>query len=456
MAQKIELIATIVKELIVACNTTWEPPPIGSRTELSFPPQLSLGDGRFFPATKNLIRAVSDYAGILSDSNQSLKAALTTRELEALVQRAFAQTLVEIELDGVTEENCIEIQNKIETRFEEAVARNKGMVDFMLGCQLLVGDGVYPIKIGPVVFEERLKWLENALLTGRVSKVSARRIASKWRGQRLRKRKAFRDFLDEKAVLDSVSHYPIICSVQTTGLSSKFIEEKGLLVARLAMTALSLMWQNPSKGLEWMKLQYDGTTYNRHYVVFGQGYRVGSSSSKSSLPVGKSVEPSWNESYALYSAEFGQIGEALSTFVNPEIKISRPKLLNALFLSLWWYHQACRESSDQMATTKFAASMDTLSGGGSAPSIVKFIGARLGFKPTDALMKNGRTTQKVVATFYNAGRSRLIHGNSTDYSHDWSDVRATAEVVGRLCLLSACKWMANNPQSDDLKAMSSP
>ncbi len=456
MVQKIELIRVILQELTVADNTTFEPPPIGSRAEISFPPQLSLGDGRFLPATKNLIGAISEYAGILSDNNPSLKNALKTRELEDLIQRAFAQTLAEIDLDGVADEIYIEVQKKVETRFEEAVARNRRVVELTLGCQLLVGVGVYPIKIGPVVFDEKLKWLEDAHLKGRVSKVAVRRIASKWRGQRLRKRKAFRDSIGEQGILDSVGQYPIVCSVQTNGLSWKMIEEKGVLTARLAMTTLSLMWQNPSKRLDWMKLQCDGPTYNRHHIVIGEGYRIGTSNSKSSLPVGKSVEPSWNESYALYSAEFNQIGEALSTFVNPEIETTRRKLLSALFLSLWWYHQACREPSDQMATTKFAASMDALSGGMKAHGIVKFIGARLGFKPNDALMKNGSTTQNVVATFYNAGRSKLIHGTSADYSHDWSEERATAEVVGRLSLLSACKWMANNPQSDDLKAMSLP
>jgi hypothetical protein len=456
MTNKIYLITTILTELSVAQSTTWEPPQTDASSGFSFPPQLWLGDGRSIAATDSLIDAISKYAQILADNDPSLKTALKTQELESLVQRSFAQILAEIDLDLLTDEIFSEIKNKVEVRFNEAVTHNKKKVDLTLGCQLLVGEGIYPITIGPVVFEERLQWLARARKAGRVSTIAARRLTAIWRGHSLRKRKASRDFANEKGILDSVGHYPIVCTVQTSGLSSKFVEEKGLLTARMAMTALSLMWQKPSRGLEWMKLQYDGSSYLRHYVLFGQGYGAGSSSSRSGLPVGKSVEPGWITSYAHYSAEFGQIGEALSAFVNPGIQTSRPRVLNALFLSLWWYHQACRETSDQMATTKFAASMDALTGGHKAKGIVNLIGVRLGFKPDDALMKDSRTTKRVVAEIYDAGRSQLIHGTSANYSHDWTDVRATAEGVGRLCLLFACAWMAKNPDSDDLNAMSLP
>ena len=116
--------------------------------------------------------------------------------------------------------------------------------------------------------------------------------------------------------------------------------------------------------------------------------------------------------------------------------------MNALFLSLWWYHEACREPLDQMATIKFAASMDVLAGGGGKGAIVQLIGARLGHKPDDKLMKDGRTTKQVVAQIYGLGRSQLIHGSSDDFAHDWSQVRGSAEAVGRLLIITCCKYNA--------------
>lgn len=454
MAKKIELLATILKELEIAQNITWEPLQTGADSGFSFPPQLWLGDGRSLAATDKLIAAISEYAHILLNNNQSLKSALNNQEFESLVQRAFAQSLVAVDHGLLTDGISVEIQKKVEARISEAIAFNGKPVDLMLGCQLLVGDGIYPITIGPVNFDERLQWLDRAHKDGRVSNVAMRRLSAKWNGQVQRKRKESIDYLTEKGVLNSVGHYPVVCTVGTEGLSSKFVEEKGLLAARLAMTALSLMWQSPSKALGWMKLQHDGKSFVCHHVRFGVGCGLGSSMSISGLPTGKFVEPDWIKTYALYSAQFGQIGEALSAFVNPEIHTTRSNLLNALFLSLWWYHQACRETSNQMATTKFAASMDALAGGHKAQGIVKFIGARLRFAPDEALMKDGRTTKSVVAEIYDAGRSRLIHGTSVNFSHDWTEAREAAEELGRLCLLSACGWMANNPSSDCLKGMS--
>src|SRR3546814_12042710 len=84
--------------------------------------------------------------------------------------------------------------------------------------------------------------------------------------------------------------------------------------------------------------------------------------------------------------------------------------MNALFLSLCWYHEACRESLDQIATTKFAASMDALTGGKEVPGILSLISARLGPKPDDPLMTDGRNTTTVIAQIYNDGRSKLIQG----------------------------------------------
>ena len=93
MAKKIELLATILKELEIAQNITWEPLQTGADSGFSFPPQLWLGDGRSLAATDKLIAAISEYAHILLNNNQSLKSALNNQEFESLVQRAFAQSL---------------------------------------------------------------------------------------------------------------------------------------------------------------------------------------------------------------------------------------------------------------------------------------------------------------------------------------------------------------------------
>src|SRR3546814_16659296 len=80
--------------------------------------------------------------------------------------------------------------------------------------------------------------------------------------------------------------------------------------------------------------------------------------------------------------------------------------------------------------------MDALTGGKEVPGILSLISARLGPKPDDPLMTDGRKTKKVIAQIYNDGRSKLIHGASADFAHDWTQVRVSAEVIGRWLLIS--------------------
>ena len=135
------------------------------------------------------------------------------------------------------------------------------------------------------------------------------------------------------------------------------------------------------------------------------------------------------------------IGEALFSYVQPTRKVMRLRVMNALFLSLWWFHEACREPLDQIASTKFAASMDALVVGQSANDIIRFIEVQLGPKADDPIMKDGRTTRETITKIYNASRSRLIHGNSSDFAHDWSQVRGTAEAIGRWCLIGGVRMV---------------
>jgi hypothetical protein len=155
-----------------------------------------------------------------------------------------------------------------------------------------------------------------------------------------------------------------------------------------------------------------------------------------------------------YQWLFDQAGEALNNYVQPAKSAARPILMNAIFLSLWWFYEACREPSDQMATTKFAASMDALSGGRKAKGIINFIEARLGMNADKSIMKDSRTVKKAVTEFYEAERSQMIHGSSDNVAHDWSELRSVAEAVGRRCLTAASDWLTENPESDDIEALS--
>src|SRR3546814_10570542 len=105
-----------------------------------------------------------------------------------------------------------------------------------------------------------------------------------------------------------------------------------------------------------MNLLYDRRRSHRHTVSFGSDSNVGSNSERAELPVGRYSEPELLENLSSYRWLFAQTGEALYGYVQPNRSTKRPKVMHALFLRLCWYHEACRESLDQIATTKFAAS----------------------------------------------------------------------------------------------------
>ncbi len=456
MAGKGDLLHTIVQELRTAQTAEWKPPTSGKIRMLDLPPELPIGDGQQLRATQGLLDAVSAYARLHLENDPSLRPRFKVEEFTRLVERAFGKVLQPLDLDEPDHVLVALAAEGVGKLLDEWIAQYHRAVDLTLGCHLLKGDDAYPTRVGPVIFETREQWRQRAVDHGRLSRITARRLEASWGGKSLKKRtaKSF-DVYTERAILDAVGDCPIVCTIETSGLSGKYVQEKGALAARIAMLAIALMWHHPSQALRWMNLLYDRRVFHRHVVSFNDKGRVGSNSELSQLPEGRWTDAALIADLREYQWLFDQIGEALFSYVQPTQATARPKVMNALFLSLWWFHEACREPLDQIATTKFAASMDALVVGQSAKDIIRFIGARLGPKPDDQIMADGRTTKDAIHKIYSASRSRLIHGNSTDFAHDWTQVRATAEAIGRHCIIAACDWLSKHPASDDLAALSS-
>jgi hypothetical protein len=456
MATKKQLIDTILNELRKAQTAGWKPPASGRVNLIDLPPSLPTGSGRQLRATHALLDVVSRYSKLWLENDPSLRPRFKVDEFTKLVRQAFGKALQTTDLDQTNADLIDPVSDQVATLLNEWIDQHNCAVDLTLGCHLLRGDDAYPTRVGPVLFETRALWRQRALELGRLTPITARRLDAHWNAKPLSKRKASFDAINERSIVNAIGDCPVVCTVETSGLSGKYVQEKGLLAARLAMLAIALMWSQPSQALGWMHLHYDRRMFRRYTVLFDENRLVGSNSEISHMPDGRWTDAELIADLRSYQSLFDQIGEALISYVQPTQLVRRPNVMNALFLSLWWFHEACREPLDQIATTKFAASMDALVVGQSANDIVRFIGARLGHKPDDAIMKDGRKTKDTITKIYNASRSRLIHGNSPDFAHDWSQVRGTAEAIGRLCLIAACDWLSDNPDADDLSALSLP
>lgn len=450
MTTKSELIAEMLREIRKAQTEKWHPPKSGSVKQISFPPTLWPGDGRSFSATEGLLKAIAAYARISWDNNPKLRPRFKVDELERLVHQAVATALGEIDLDLSDQQLHPVVSDRVTAVLAEQVEQSIRPIDLTVGCHLIEGNEPYPIQIGPVRFDTREAWRQRMLEAGKLSETTARRLLARWNGEPLKKRKHSFDSAAEEAISDAIGDCPVVCSVSTEGLSGKYVQQKGLLAARLALTAISLSWYHPSEGLRWMNLLYDRHRDRRYTVLFGSDTKVGSNSERPEMPSGRYSEPELLDNIRSNQWLFDQVGEALFAYLQPIRPLTRPKAMNALFLSIWWYHEACREAQDQIATTKFAASMDALAGGKKARGIIALIGARLGHKPDDPLMKDGRKTKDLINQIYDAGRSRLIHGSSDDFAHDWTQLRGSAEAIGRWLLILSCKWFSGHPDTDEV------
>ncbi|MEM8826883.1 MAG: hypothetical protein AAGD40_08180, partial [Pseudomonadota bacterium] len=287
MGSKDDLILKVLEELRRAQIEPWAPPPPGKVRELHLPPGLPLIDGRQLSVTSELLDAVSDYYKMILDNEPALKSRFKNAELYQLAERSFGEVLQSVDLDKTDIELLDTVKNDVDTKLQEMIGAHRRAIQLTLGCHLFDGDAAYPIAIGPVMFETREQWRSRAECEGKLTATTARRLKAIWDGRTLRKRKVTHDSLNERVMLDTIGQCPVVCTVSTDGLSSKMIQEKGLLAARLAMTAISLIWNKPSQGLSWMNLHYDGRVFHRHYVLFSDEGYAGSRASISQIPSGR-------------------------------------------------------------------------------------------------------------------------------------------------------------------------
>lgn len=403
--------------------------------------------------SQKVINDVFSYADILMSNSAELAHAYKKKDFRALTRRAFGEALVTIDLDDPLEENFEELSGRVKAWLLSAVSDAKVGQTFVFGSWLLSGSDRGRLLIGPVMIESRSSWLDRSRSEGHISPVTAARLTRRWNGQAVRRRKSASEHAREMDIIDAVDRCSHVTSVITENLVSGAAEEKALQVARLAHSAVALLWETPSSVLARMGLKFDGDMYRQHYIVLINGKDYGASSSVSRLPGPPHAPSDWEDVWSASHWFISPIAAALAHHLNPELNPIQPRVLTALFLALWWFHDACRENSPLFAIVKFAASMDALANGGKKRGITQLIDVRRGAAPGAALLANGRTTSDVIGEIYDTIRSRTIHGTIDNVGHDWSEIRARAEMLSRLCLRFACAWINDNAASDDLDAM---
>lgn len=442
-----ELVKDIVREFIRI-----ESIPISERAkdaDMKMPLFISAGDGTSLFVSHKLDKAIARFAKRLMDDNSFLKPRFSVAEWCSRVRGLFGPVLVSIDLTHGLDENAASVLASVkEKALQGTDAEN--IREYTFGCSLFTHNEINSFRVGPVLFEARHVWLDRKYSTGAISSVSRRRILQTWNGAKIRSRKPSKDSSHEVDLVETIGSSLFVCSVKTHDIGVQSGQDKALMAARFAMTAVALVWNDTSRVLNRTSIAFDRQAHRRKVLAFASDRICFTSTSWSNLPLGISIKShEWDLVVKEYSDEFSVVGEMLEYVVHPQTNCLRPNMMSTLFHSFLWFHEGCREALSPIAVAKLAASLDALSCGNKAGGIVKLINSRLKMDGSNQIFADGPTLQSTIARIYDQGRSRLIHGNNKELGHDWSDTKNIAEQFGRMCLLECLKWIFANPNCDD-------
>lgn len=452
MTTWLEQIKSIIEELK---DIQTKPQPYwGKDDEFLLPRMIGTGDGGSVIVSRRIDKAIVVVADQLMNIDQRVARRFIRSEWRAFVRKAFGPVLARIDLDADLEHNASLVHTEVTAALRKWIPDCEPC-EYAFGCTLFDDVIVRPFVIGPVCFESRLEWLARKHREGNVSGVTKRRIEQIWLGKRLQKRKSSYDGVAESNILEAVRTGPFVCSVSTSGLAAEAGLEKSLTVARLAMTAIALLWHNSSQALKGMNLFYDRHVHQQVSLVFIPGKVALAGLRLSHFPHGPwMMDGQWEKVFEQKRDHFLITGQILEYFLSPNGVVVRDRLMSTLAQSLLWFHEGCREGVAVMAIVKYAAVLDALACGGKANGIRKLISARLGIQDDTLIGPSGPTLRQAIEDIYSVGRSRTIHGTNNKLTHDWTHIRGLAEHFARLCLSACFDWAAKNPSSNSPQALS--
>ena len=416
--------------------------------QYSFPISLDVGNGKVIDITPEIDRMLYSLSKPVMDTYfYTNKSDFTDSEWGRMVKKAFGMALV-------WQDNEMGMEEDAEVILKSVIGNLRDWIDdipereYVFACHLCNVHDLEPLSMGPVRFEPRLAWLERTYGNGSISKISLSRIQRSWRGEKLCERKASRDAMCETEILDAIGKSDFVCSVAVSKMGATAGSQKALTAARLATTVISLAWERPSSALDVITLPFDRQSYLQDYLVVIPGWPCGWQSSRSYVPGGVTwlKKDDWAKLRTDFDKKFHCAGEIIRCFTHGKDSVLQPKILNALFQAILWFHEGCREQVDSIAIVKFCSSMYALADGKRVKGIKDLIKARLALKDEDKHLKK-------IEKIYTKGRSPTIHGTSDQLGHDGSNTRNYVESLARLCLLACLQWTVEYDGKDDPKCI---
>ena len=445
---KDELIGEIIDELLAISRGA----PAAENSLWSMPPSIALEDGRSLLINDRIELLLNSYQRILEQNDADIARSYSRKEFGKVVAKAFGAVLASIDLDDDRAENIRTVKAAVGLSLTETTAHPQPARDLVFGCDLFA-EPVAAIEIGPVRIEDRGEWLDRMSASAAFSAAAARRIARRWSGLPIGRRKGSVDSMWERVALDVIGECKTVCTVSVRSMSPSMAEARASTAARMSLAAVSLLWQKPSDALWGIGLAYDhGRNHHRETIVLIDGKFAASNHTLARLPAIEAAK--WKDHYERDEWFFNVIGEMFAEYLHVASS-SRPRMMSALFHSLWWFQQACVEHSPLLASIKHAAAIEALAGGRGKQGILELLTARLSFDRKGQAFKDGTTLDQFIEQLYGVARSQTLHGTNVRHAEDWSRLQARSEQIARLALRSVTHWLSRHPGIDGPAALRS-
>lgn len=424
------------------------------------PPTISVGDGRSIYVSKKSVAAIQAIARVIRENSVDFRGALPLKEMVELLSSAIGSIIVASAPADATEFTIPSDSESFLVTLRERLAADLLVLNreltHVFGAWVIQGNTIASIRIGPVQFSLRARWVSDAVAAGVLSESRAAHLLQHWQlGATIDSDLAEGiDRFGSRGIADAVGPCPWVCEVRVFGHTHTRSQQKALLAAQIALAAISLAWDTPSQQTKETGLIYEiGPERSRHTITFSKASVV-ETGSHSVLRLGRFLTIGDAPTYFSKSdRRLETVGAALGTFLSTNPTGPKRLLEEALCQSLIWFGEACNEPLEFMAIVKFAAALDTLAKGGKVGGICKLIQRRYPMRDKDApFLTDGTTVKQLVVQIYETGRSRIVHGTRSSLIDDLEQLRTRAELLATIVLRACIGWLDTYSGPDDVSA----
>lgn len=437
-----------LKRLTELGNPLFDP----SEEKRFLPRTISVDPYRQLPINAKIDNAISSIARSVRSNKHTIRDRYSNKDWIAIFRRSMGKPLSEIDFEDDVEENAHRLKKAVNLMVDDHEKKQFESVEVVFPTTWLSGetDG---FELGPARLDTRLVWLDRQFGAKQISKTTRKRLEKHWRGGKVAARKPSWDTHSEESIKNVVGDFHYVISVEITGFSNEFTQDRAARIARLLLISASIIWAKPSSTLKGLHLAYDDLPKQSSLLWKIGNKKFSESYSSVSLPSGPSIgKEKWTDISAGYEPVFRQAQQVAEYLAGSLADTSRVEVLRKIDVALRWFYEGCRAPENLLATTHFASALDTLADGSGDTGILTMIEKRVGWSPTSAIHVDGYDLRAIVRDIYGEARSRFLHGSTEKHLSDWSSLRAMAEFICRHAIISCMVDADKNPNLNDFRS----